>query len=63
MKQLLTLLAVVIVIISLFVLGFTLQQIHDQRTSLVDDLQRRTTLLADSLKESIKPSYLNNTTS
>jgi len=63
MKQLLALIVVVIVIVSLVVLGFTFQQIHQQQTSLTDDLQHRTTLLADSLKESIRPSYLNNTTS
>ncbi|MFZ2189827.1 MAG: trehalose-6-phosphate synthase [Candidatus Magasanikiibacteriota bacterium] len=63
MKKLLALIAVVILIVSLVVLGFTLRQVQQQRNSLTDDLQRRTTLLADSLKESIRPSYLNNTTS
>jgi len=44
------------------VLGFTLWQVQQQQTSLVDDLQFRTALLVDSLKESIRPSYLNSAT-
>lgn len=63
MKQFLALIAAVIVIVSLVVFGFTLQQVHQQQASLVDDLQRRTALLADSLKEAIRPSYLSNSTS
>ncbi len=63
MKKLLALIAVVVVIVSLIVLGFTVQQVHRQQDSLTVDLQRRTALLADSLKESIRPSYLGNSTS
>ena len=62
MKQLLALIAVVITIVSLVVLGVTFQQIYQQQTSLTNDLQHRTALLADSLKEAIRPSYLNNAT-
>ncbi len=62
MKQILALIAVVIVAVSLVVSSFTLRQVHQQQDSLTDDLQHRTTLLADSLKEAIRPSYLNNTT-
>src|SRR5574344_2141815 len=63
MKQLLYLITIVIIIVSLIVLGFTFKQVHQQQSYLTDDLQRRTSLLADSLKESIRPSYLNNATS
>lgn len=63
MKQLLALLAGVVVIVSLVVSGFTFRQAHEQQISLVDDLQRRTALLADSFKESIRPWYLANSTS
>lgn len=60
MKQLLGFIMVVVAIVSLIVLGFTFRQVYLQRVSLADDLQRRTALLADSLKESIRPSYLSN---
>lgn len=63
MKHLIYLITIVVIIVSLVVLGFTLRQVNQQRTYLTDDLQRRTSLLADSLKESIRPSYLNNATS
>ncbi|MFA5076115.1 MAG: trehalose-6-phosphate synthase [Patescibacteria group bacterium] len=62
MRQFFASIIAVVIIVSLVVLGFTFWQVRQQQTSLVDDLQRRTTLLADSLKESIKPSYLSNTT-
>lgn len=63
MKQLLIMIAGVAAIVSLVVFGFTFRQVHQEEASLLDDLQRRTSLLADSLKESIRPSYLNNATS
>ena len=63
MKQLLSLIAAVVIIVSLVVLGFTFRQVSEQQASLIDDLSRRTALLADSLKESIRPSYLTNATS
>lgn len=62
MKQFFTIIAVVISIVSLVVLSFTLRQAGERHTSLENDLQVRTALLADSLKESIRPSYLNNAT-
>ncbi|MBI2355973.1 MAG: trehalose-6-phosphate synthase [Candidatus Doudnabacteria bacterium] len=62
MKPLLSLIGVVITIVSLVVFGFTYRQVQEQRTALLDDLERRTGLLADSLKESIRPSYLSNDT-
>ncbi len=58
MKQLLALIASVIVIVSLVVLGFTFRQVHEQETALMNDLQLRTALLADSFKEAIRPSVI-----
>ncbi len=63
MKQLLSIFIGVLIIVSLLVVGFTLLQVHQQQTALTDDLQRRTSLLADSFKEAIRPSYLNSATS
>ncbi|MDE2312070.1 MAG: trehalose-6-phosphate synthase [Patescibacteria group bacterium] len=60
MKQLVALIGAVVLTVSLVVLGFTYRQAHEQRASLLDDLQRRTALLADSFKESVRPSYLSN---
>lgn len=62
MKQLLSIIAIVILIVSLIVISFTLKQIEEHQISLENDLQLRTALLADSLKESIRPSYLSNAT-
>jgi len=62
MKQLLSLIAGVVIIVGLMVTGFTLRQIHQERSSAMDDLQRRTSLLSDSLKESVRPYYLDNAT-
>ncbi|MDR3642718.1 MAG: trehalose-6-phosphate synthase [Candidatus Doudnabacteria bacterium] len=62
MKQLLAIISTVVIITSLVVIGYTFRQVQDQRTSLADDLQLRTALLADSFKESIRPSYLTNST-
>lgn len=63
MKQIFIMIAGVVVVVSLVVSAFTLRQVHIERAALLDDLQHRTALLADSLKESIRPSYLNGATS
>jgi len=63
MKQLFIMIAGVVAIVSLVVSAFTFRQVHQEKAALLEDLQRRTALLADSLKESIRPSYLNGATS
>ncbi|MBI5530972.1 MAG: trehalose-6-phosphate synthase [Candidatus Doudnabacteria bacterium] len=63
MKQLLASIAAVVIVVSLVVIGFTYTQVHQQQASLMDDLQRRSTLLADSFKESIRPAYVVKATS
>ena len=63
MKQLLIMIVGVAVIVSLVVFVFTLRQVRQEEASMLDDLRLRTALLADSFKESIRPSYLNNATS
>lgn len=62
MKQLLIIIAAVVVVVSLAVSFFTFGQVQQQRAAMLDDLERRTALLADSFKESIRPSYLNGST-
>ena len=62
MKQLMIMIAGVVVVVSLVVFAFTLKQVTQEETLLRNDLERRTAILADSLKESIRPSYLNNNT-
>lgn len=62
MKQLIILISIIAIIVSSVVTGFTLNQIQQQKAQLTSDLERRTSLLADSFKESIKPSYLINST-
>src|SRR3989344_5042438 len=62
MKQLLSMIAGVVIIVSLAVSAFTYLQVQREQASLLDDLEWRTALLADSFKESIRPSYLSNAT-
>ena len=49
--------------VSLIVFGFTYSQVNQERLTLSADLQYRTRLLSDTLKESIEPSYSRNSTS
>lgn len=60
MKQTLALILAVVAIVSLVVLGFSLYQVRTERTSLAADLDSRTRLLAESLKESVEPLYVSN---
>src|SRR3972149_7812905 len=50
------------VVISVAVVSFflNLKQIDDERTTLSINLEQRASLLADSLKESVEPSYANS---
>ncbi|MDO8483019.1 MAG: trehalose-6-phosphate synthase [bacterium] len=58
---LLIILGVILAIITV-VVGFTLHQANQQQLALSIDLQYRTRLLADSLKESVEPIYGRNST-
>src|SRR3989338_10804262 len=58
---LLTFAGIIIAIIAIFV-GFTLYQANREQLALSLDLQYRTRLLADSLKESVEPAYGRNST-
>lgn len=52
-----------ILAVSLIVFSFTYSQVNEERLNLSADLQYRTRLLADSLKEAVEPSYSRNSTS
>src|SRR3989344_4891941 len=57
MKQIILITLCAIIAVSAFVFGFTYTQVNQERLNLSADLQYRTRFLADSLKESVEPSY------
>src|SRR3989344_6346235 len=57
MKHILWIIAGVIVVLSVVNLAFTLMHVREERAALSADLEHRTRLLADSLKETIDPAY------
>ena len=59
MKQIIVALLVIVTIISLVVIAFTVNQVAQEEQRLKSDLQYRSTLLAQSLKESIEPNFIN----
>jgi trehalose 6-phosphate synthase len=62
MKQIVLITAGVLAVISFLVIGFTYDQAADERVKLTSDLQYRTRVLADSLQQSVEPSYISNST-
>lgn len=63
MRKLILIVTGVILAVGLIVLSFTYKQTSQEQASLVSDLEYRTRILADSLKESVEPAYLNNSVS
>ena len=61
-RQVLTAVIVVVIAVIIIAVGFTFRQATEERLSLSADLQYRTRLLADGLKESIEPYYIGNST-
>src|SRR3989304_1999522 len=59
MKQLIAVVFVILAIISLIVVAFTLNQVNKEEERLKIDLQYRSTLLAESLKEAVEPNFIN----
>ncbi len=62
MKQTIFTAFIFTIIVSLVVLFFTMQQANREQQRLTTDLQYRTTLLADSLKERVEPYMIANNT-
>ncbi|MCL4339115.1 trehalose-6-phosphate synthase [Patescibacteria group bacterium] len=59
MKQILAAVSLIVIIISLLVVAFTVRQVDNEDQNLKIDLQHRTTLLAESLKETVEPNFIN----
>lgn len=63
MKQIFVALLIIVAIISLVVIAFTVNQVTREEQRLKSDLQYRSTLLAESLKETIEPNFINKSDS
>lgn len=59
MKQLIAALLIIITIVSLIVVAFTISQVGQEEQRLKSDLQNRSTILAESLKETVEPNFIN----
>lgn len=59
MKQIIGSVLIIVLIISLVVIAFTVTRVENENQRLQSDLEYRSTLLADSLKETIEPDFTN----
>lgn len=59
MRQLLIAIFAIVIMISLVVATFTINQVYSEEHRLKSDLKYRSTLLADSLKETVEPNFIN----
>ncbi len=59
MRYIFTIIGSVVVTVTLVAFFFNLKQVNEERASLTINLEQRASLLADSLKESVEPSYTN----
>lgn len=59
MKQIIAIVFVIFAVISLIALTFTLNQINQEANRLEADIQYRSSLLADGLKETVEPNFIN----
>lgn len=59
MKQFLGAILLILGVITLIVIAFTLNQVGQEGQRLRVDLQHRSTLLAESLKETVEPNFVN----
>lgn len=59
MKQILVAVLVIFFIVSLITVSFTFSQVSNEEARLRNDIEYRSSLLADSLKESIEPNFIN----
>lgn len=60
MKQILITLTTIIVVVALIVITFTINQVNSEDQRLKNDMVYRTALLAESLKETFEPNFINN---
>lgn len=59
MKQILAAVLAIVFIVSLIAISFTFTQVSQESTRLENDIQYRSSLLANSLKESVEPNFIN----
>lgn len=59
MKQIFIAVFVIVAVIGLIVAAFTITQVSNEEERLKNDMVYRSTLLADSLKETVEPNFIN----
>ncbi|MBI2196075.1 trehalose-6-phosphate synthase [Candidatus Daviesbacteria bacterium] len=59
MKQILVTILIIVAVIALIVIAFTINQVGQEEQRMKTDLQYRSTLLAESLKETVEPNFIN----
>lgn len=63
MKQIFVALVIIITVVALIVITFTINQVTNEEDRLKNDMVYRSTLLADSLKETVEPNFINQSES
>lgn len=61
MKRIITAVLLIITIVSLITISFTINQVNQEQVMLTNDLQYRSTLLAERLRETIEPGFADKT--
>ena len=61
MRQIFVALLVIVAVVTLVVVTFTINQVSNEEQRLESDLEYRSILLAESLKESVEPNFVNKT--
>lgn len=59
MRQIIVALLLIVTVVALIVTAFTINQVNQEEQRLKSDLQYRSTLLAESLKETVEPNFIN----
>lgn len=59
MKQIIAAVSVIVLVVSLIAISFTFNQVESEQERLRSDIHYRSSLIADSLKESIEPNFIN----
>lgn len=59
MKQIIAIVFIIAIIVGFVAFSFTLKQVDQEETRLSVDLQHRSTLLAESLRETVEPNFIN----
>lgn len=63
MKQILTAIFVILLAVSLLAIAFTINQVNGEQERITNDLYYRSTLLAESFRETIEPNFVNKSDS